>query len=84
MMRTYGFDPVKLSSAYTMEQLVALMAEVDADPLNQNPPGSSIYLKNARGRKRSDAVAWAIYHKQCKTKPPIADGYSGRNSNRRR
>lgn len=66
-MKTYGFDAVKLSEAYTMEELAKLRQQVIDDPENANPEyvkGRCIYLYTKAARKKLDAIAYAVYYKQ--------------------
>lgn len=60
-MKKYGWNPAKLATAYTTEELVALQKEVCADPKNQNRQG--IWLYTPEARRKLDAIAWAITYK---------------------
>lgn len=64
----FGWDAVKLADAYTSAELAAAIVEVHADPAAANPEhasGRSIELYTKAAKKRTDALAWAIfYHKQ--------------------
>ncbi len=63
---------------------------VTSDPKNANPEhaaGRSIYLYTPAARKRLDELAWAVTYKLRQLReergdPVVADGYSGRGSNR--
>lgn len=66
-MKTYGWDAVKLSNAYTMEEIAKLRQQVIDDPDNENPEyakGRCIYLYTKSARKKLDAIAYAVYYKQ--------------------
>lgn len=61
--RTYGYDAVKMADNMTYDQLMALDAELRANPANQNPKGS-FWLYTKACRRKLDAISWAVYHKQ--------------------
>lgn len=69
-MAVYGWDPVRLSEAYTRAELVRLMRTVQAQHLNPvddrgHPLESgkpTIYLYDRTGRQRLEAIQWAITH----------------------
>lgn len=65
-MRTYGWDAVKLSEAYTLEELAKLRELVTSDPASANPAHTAgdIYLYNKKARRKLDAIGWAVYYKQ--------------------
>lgn len=66
-MRTYGWDAVKLSEAYTLEELAQLRDLITNDPASANPghaTGADIYLYNKKARRKLDAIGWAVYYKQ--------------------
>lgn len=79
---------LKLYKKHTQAELLALQAGIEADPANRNPQGSfQIYTERAR-RQLSD-IATAITHhladKRATAGNPVpVDGYSGRQTNRRR
>jgi hypothetical protein len=63
----FGWDAVKLSDAYTANELAAAIQELHADPDNANPAhaaGKSIYLYTRQTMKRTDALGWAIFYRQ--------------------
>lgn len=67
MSRRRGkWDAIRLYDENSMEQLTELMKEVREDPENLNPvddeghPIGTIYLLNPAGRKKMDAITWAI------------------------
>ena len=60
---TFGWDPVKLSDL-SLEQLNDLRLSVAADPANRNPDRKSIFLHTKAAMRKTDALAWAVYHKQ--------------------
>ena len=70
-MTVYGWDSCKLADAYTLDELDQLRRKVQAE--HRNPRGEdgrytengqpSIYLYSKRGRKKLDAMGWAIYHR---------------------
>jgi hypothetical protein len=72
----------------TNVELVLLSQAIEQDPRNQNPPGS-LNLYTAAARRKLSAIAWAITanlaeSRQRSGRPVTADGYSGRQSKRRR
>lgn len=75
------------NKGFTTEQLLEMSAKIESDPKSWNRPGSlSIYTKEAT--KHLDEIALAIVdntiarQKASGTFVP-ADGYSGRQTNRR-
>lgn len=61
---TLGWCPVRLSDAYSFEQLNDLRLAVQEDPANQRPAGAAtIHLYTKSARKKLDALAWAVTHK---------------------
>lgn len=72
----------------TNQELVELMRAIEADPANQMPPGQ-LYLYTPKARKKLAAIQEQITHnlamkRAAEGNPVVADGYSGRKSNRRR
>lgn len=71
-MKTYGFDPVKLSDAYTVEQLVQLHREVQERHANPKDAyghhvengRQTIYIYDKAGRRKLEQIGWALYHKR--------------------
>lgn len=67
-MKSYGWDRVKLSDAYTREQLHELQKQVEAEHANPRDESGtylengkpSIYLYDKKGRQKLDNIAWAI------------------------
>jgi hypothetical protein len=65
-MKVYGWDAVKLSEAYSLDELAQLRDVVTSDPVNANPDhakGKSIYLYTKSARKKLEAIGYAIYYK---------------------
>lgn len=70
-MRTYGWDAVKLSDAYTLKELDALRQRVERE--HENPKDanghplengrSTIYLYDKKGRQKLDRIGWAVKYK---------------------
>lgn len=59
-----GWCPVKLSDAYSFDQLNALRLEVEAAGANpEHAAGRSINLYTPAARRKLDALAWAVTHK---------------------
>ena len=72
----------------TNEELLAMIAEIEADPKNRMPPGG-LYLYTPQARKKLDKLARAVTNNMAEKRalkgdPVRADGYSGRQTNRRR
>lgn len=65
-MKNYGWDAVRLSEAYTLEELTQLRGLVTSDPASVNPGHATgdIHLYNKRARRKLDAIGWAVYYKQ--------------------
>ena len=71
----------------TTPELLKMMADVEQAPANRKPPGG-LYLYTPAARKKLDAIALAITANAAEARrlagdPVRADGYSGRQSNRR-
>jgi hypothetical protein len=78
---------MNLSTKNTPE-LLELMAKVEANPANAMPSGS-LYRFTPAARRKLDAIQRQITHnmamkRAAEWRPVVADGYSGRQSNRRR
>lgn len=56
--KNFGWKRLKLT-ALTYEELEVLIADVKANHAEQN----GIHLYDAAGRKKLDALTWAIYNK---------------------
>jgi hypothetical protein len=70
----------------TTAELLAMRQEIEADPLNRSNGG--LYLYTAKALKNLDRIAEQITHNMAMKRavdgrPVVADGYSGRQSNRR-
>lgn len=77
-----------LHKRHSKAELLEQMQAIEADPANKNPDGE-VFRFNAAARKRLDAIAQAItFHladeREAAGKPVPCDGYSGRQTNRRR
>lgn len=73
----------------TNEELLALDAQLCADPANLNPVAGSIFRYTPATHRKLDAIAKQIAHnirqKRVAAGIPINDeGYSGRQTNKRR
>ena len=69
------------------QELIELRKSIEAAPANQEPRG--IYRFTPAARKKLNAIDRAITHNLATARaaagdPVVADGYSGRQSNRRR
>lgn len=61
-----GWQAVRLSNAYSLDQLNTLRLEVQGDPEAANPAhaaGRDINLYTKGARRKLDALAWAVTHK---------------------
>jgi len=72
---------------FTNAQLHEMQEAIEADPKNQNPPGSLCRFTPAAIRKL-DEIGWAITDNLADSRkaagnPVVTDGYSGRQTNRR-
>jgi ribonuclease D len=73
----------------TTEELLAMIQAIENDPVNQMPKDkNSIYLYTPVARKQLDKLSMAVANNQAEKRrlagnPVVADGYSGRQSNRR-
>lgn len=61
--RNFGWKAHKLAE-HSLEDLGRLRLAVEQDPASANPDRSSIYLYSKAARRKLDALAWAVYHKQ--------------------
>lgn len=71
----FGWDSVRLSEAYSADELATANRQISADPRNANPAhtsGMSIYLHTPQARKRMDALAWAVLHAQSNKRRQVA------------
>ena len=66
-MKCYSWDAVKLSNAYTIDELVTLQKQVMEDPASRNPAHDdhrkSIWLYTKAARRKLDAIGLAITYK---------------------
>lgn len=65
-MNAYGWDAVKLSDAYSLEELARLRSMITDDPANADPDhakGNSIFLYKKSARKKLEALSYAVYYK---------------------
>jgi hypothetical protein len=70
-MKTFGYDRVKLSNNYSMEELVKLGEQVTNNPENRNPAhleGKSVYIHTPAARKKLENISWAITYKLAEAK----------------
>ena len=80
-LKNFGWDAVKLSS-YSMEQLAELRRQVEAEHANPFDPQSrytengqpTMHLYDAKGRKKLDALAWAVTYKLQEKAQPMPVG----------
>ena len=70
---------VRLYETKTKAELGEMLQQIKPD--NQN---GGIYLYKPSTSKKMDDIAWAITYHMADERKPSVDGYSGRNSNRRR
>src|SRR5690606_34086492 len=59
-VKVYGWDPVKLSSAYTLAELNELREKVEAEHRLAEPDG--ILLFDKKGYWKLQQLAWAVHH----------------------
>jgi hypothetical protein len=64
-LKNFGWNPVKLSSAYALPELEQLRQQLITDPANQNRHsrangGSSIFLYTPATHKKLDKLAYAV------------------------
>lgn len=69
-MKVFGWDSVKLSDAYTFDELRKLREQVEAQHANPKDERGyleggrpTLYLYDKQGRKKLDAIAWAVRHR---------------------
>lgn len=70
-MKNYGWDAVKLSDAYSMDELTKLREQVEAQHANAKDEGghplengqSTIHLFDKEGRRKLDKLSWAVTYK---------------------
>lgn len=81
-MKNYGWDAVKLSDAYSFDELNALRKQVEVEHANPFTPEGrytekgqpSIHVYDKAGRKKLEKLAWAVTYKlQEKSKNPEVD-----------
>jgi hypothetical protein len=61
----FGWDAVRLSDAYSANELAAAIVQLHADPDNANPAhaaGTSINLYTKKTDQRTSALAMAIFY----------------------
>ncbi|MGA3803729.1 hypothetical protein ACI2VP_05060 [Ralstonia nicotianae] len=71
-MKNYGWDAVKLSDAYSLEQLNELRRQVEVQHANPKDASghptengkSTIHLFDKAGRNKLQKLAWAVFYKQ--------------------
>ena len=73
---------------HTQTELQVMQTEISNDPVNRNPEGG-IYMYTRSAQKKLDAIALAItFHladkREAAGDPVPCNGYSGRQSKRRR
>ena len=71
----------------TNDELLALSRQIEQDPVNRMPAGC-LYLYTPKAIRKLDQIARAITNNMAEKRkmagnPVVADGYSGRQSNRR-
>lgn len=74
-MKIYGWDAVKLSDAYSLDELAQLRTIITDDPENADPEhaqGNSIFLYKKSARKKLEALSYAVYYKLEETKKAAA------------
>lgn len=67
-MRTFGYDPCKLSRHYTLDELERMLKEVteqhtksDEERANQTCM-ERLYLIDKKGRWKCDQITWAMHY----------------------
>ncbi|WP_414488065.1 hypothetical protein [Stenotrophomonas maltophilia] len=63
----FGWDAVKLADVYPSAALAAAIGEIHADPAAANPEhaaGRSIQIYTKAAKKRTEALAWAIFYQK--------------------
>lgn len=60
-MKVYGWDPVKLSDAYTLAELSKLRDSVEMQHRLPEPDG--IWMYDKKGRWKLQQLAWAVRHR---------------------
>lgn len=73
----------------TNAELQALRLQIESDPLSLNPQPNSLFRFTRKAQRKLDAIAWQITHNMSAARkaagnPVPCDGYSGRQTNRRR
>jgi hypothetical protein len=72
----FGWDAVRLSDAYSANELAAAIVQLHADPENANPAhaaGASINLYTKKTDQKTSALAMAIFYiKQANSKAEAA------------
>lgn len=66
-MKRYGYDRIKLSNAYSIEQLEELLKIVDAEHLQESKEYQA--QNHAKWCKKRDQITWAIYYHERKLNP---------------
>lgn len=72
--RNYGWKPHLMAQNLTPAQLEALMIQVETEHANPRDErgtytengAPSLFLLDAKGRKKLDSVTWAMYHQSKK------------------
>jgi hypothetical protein len=72
----------------TIRELADMVNAIANDPANRMPEGS-FYLFTPSARRKMDTLDWRITHlmlekRAAEGNPVVSDGYSGRQSKRRR
>lgn len=77
-----------LYQRHTQAELLQMQADIGADPANRNTGGGIRIYTAAASRKLADIASAITHHLSDKRaavgNPVTADGYSGRQTNRRR
>jgi hypothetical protein len=73
----------------TNEELIALRTEIENNPANRNPPGTSLFLYTRAAVRKIDRINQQITHnlamrRAAEGNPVPTAGYSGRKCNKRR
>jgi len=69
MIKTHGYNRVRMYQNLTLEELTELTNQVQDDPKNQTPkdekgrPVDTIYIYTASARRRLENISWAITYK---------------------
>lgn len=58
---------------HNVKQLLKMQEDIINNPENKQSNKDSIYLYNAKARKKLDAISWAIYAKTVNKEAPLCN-----------